>query len=119
VQYHLDLLTKKGFISKRRDGRYKRYFEAGKYAETEMQMISFLKHATIRRILIALHSNPRTHKELASLLEISSQALTWHMNRLRKTGLMYAIADNFTVKYFLTSEADNLVRIACLRLEGS
>lgn len=117
VQYHLGLLVKKGFVSVRRDGRYKRYFEAKKYPETEMRMIAFLKHSTVRRILIALNANPCTHKELTSLLGISSQALTWQMNRLRKAELICTVADSFTVKYFLTSGTDDLVKIACLRLE--
>lgn len=119
VQYHLDLLVKKGFVAVKHDGRYKRYFEAEKYAETEMRMISFLKHPTTRHILIALQAGSCTHKELTGLLGISSQALTWQMNRLRKTGFTYAIADNLTIKYFLTSEANNLVKIACLQLKGS
>jgi len=117
VQYHLDLLVKKGLVAVKQDGRYKRYFETKKYSETEMQMISFLKHSTIKDILIALHSSPQTHKVLTNILGISSQALTWQMNRLKKTGFIYGIADNLTIQYFLTSEADNLVRIACLQLK--
>jgi predicted transcriptional regulator len=119
VQYHLDLLMKRGFVTAKQDGRYKRYFEAEKYAEPEMRMISFLKHSTTRHILIALQADVCTHKELTDLLGISSQALTWQMNRLRKTGFIYAISYNLTIKYFLTSEANNLVKIACLQLKGS
>lgn len=119
VQYQLDLLVKKGIVTVRQDGRYKRFFEAEKYAETEMRIISFLKHPTTRHILVALQASPCTHKELTGLLGISSQALTWQMNRLKKTGFICAIADNLTIKYFLTSEADNLVKIACLQLKGS
>ena len=118
VQYHLGLLVKRGFVKVRQDGRYKRYFQAEKYGEPEMRIISLLKHLTIRHILLALHANPHTHKELASTLGISSQALTWHMNRLTKTGFVEAVRDNSTVRYSLTSETDNLVRIGCLRLEG-
>jgi predicted transcriptional regulator len=119
VQYHLNLLVNRDAVRVRRDGRYKRYFEAKKYSETEMQIISFLRHSAIRHIIFALHANPCTHKELTSLLGASSQALTWHMNRLRKTGLIYATAENSTVRYFLTPEADRLVKSVCSGLRGS
>ena len=119
VQYHLDLLVRKKRVVEKQDGRYIRYFEAKKYAQIEMRMISFLKHSTTRQILIALQASPCTHKELTGLLGISSQALTWQMNRLRKTGFIYVIADKLTIKYSLTSKADSLVRIACLQLKGS
>jgi predicted transcriptional regulator len=114
VQYQLDLLVKKSFVTVRQSGRYKRFFEARKYDEVEMLMISFLKNQTTRRILLALQASACTHKELTELLGISSQALTWQMNRLKKTGFIYAAPDNLTIRYSLTLEANNLVKIARL-----
>lgn len=119
VQYHLNLLENRGLLLVKQDGRYKRYFEVGKYSETEMQMISLLKHPTMARILTFLHASPQTHGGLADILGISSQALSWQMNLLKKTGFVYGIAENLTIKYFLTLEADNVFGIACLQLKGS
>jgi len=78
LQYHLSLLVDGGLLSTYRDGRYKRYFESKRFTETEMKVLSTLRHGTSGRILEVLLKKPRTtHKDLASQLNISSQALSW------------------------------------------
>jgi predicted transcriptional regulator len=45
-----------------------------------------------------------THKELASKMGITSQALTWQMNRLKKTGLINISQEGMGMKYSLNPE---------------
>jgi predicted transcriptional regulator len=102
VQYHLAVLMKGGLVSNRRDGRNKRYFESKKFSSTEMKIISVLRHETAGKILTILHDEESlSHGELAQRLNISSQALTWHMKQLKESGLVTGLADGITVKYFL------------------
>ncbi len=102
VQYHLAVLMKGGLISNRRDGRNKRYFESKKFSSTEMKIISVLRHQTAGKILTILHDNEsESHGNLAQRLKISSQALTWHMKRLKESGLVTSLVDGNTIKYFL------------------
>lgn len=102
VQYHVGLLTRAGLLSVRRDGRYKRYFESKRFTETEMEIISILRHATAGKVLaILMEKQGVYHKELATRLHISSQALTWQINHLKKTGLVNSLTEGMRVKYFL------------------
>jgi predicted transcriptional regulator len=114
VQYHLGLLTRAGLLLVHRDRQYKRYFETQRFGEIEMKMISLLRHKTVRRILAVLSERDSIfHKDLAVKLDISSQALTWQMNRLRKTGLVDAVKEGMKVKYLLNQENAMTVK-SCL-----
>ena len=44
------------------------------------------------------------HADFASLLEISSQALTWQMKRLKATGLIEVESEAKRVRYSVTEE---------------
>jgi len=102
LQYHLGLLVNGGLLSTYRDGRYKRYFESKRFTETEMKVISALRNGTSGKILVALFEKPQmTHKDLASQLNISSQALSWQMHRLEKMGLVKRNVEGLNVKYSL------------------
>lgn len=102
VQYHLAVLMKGGLISNRRDGRNKRYFESKKFSSAEKKIISVLRHETAAKILAILHDDESaSHGKLAQRLNISSQALTWHMKQLKEESLVTGRADGATIKYSL------------------
>lgn len=118
VQYHLDLLTSAGLLSVYHDGRCKRFFESKIFTEIDMKTISLLRRNTTRKILTdLLQSDSIFHKDLARRLCISSQALTWQMNRLRKTGLIEALKEGMSIKYLLSEENVMLLK-QCLSLIG-
>jgi len=111
VQYHLGLLTRAGLLSVRRDGRYRRYFENKRFTEAEMKVISVLRHETAGKIIaILVEKQAVFHKDLATQLKISSQALTWQINHLKETGLVESLAEGMRVKYFLNEESRAAVR---------
>jgi predicted transcriptional regulator len=102
AEFHLGVLKKAGLISFVRDGRYKRYFETKKYSSKEMEMISLLRHETVGNILKnMLKQKTVSHGEMASQLSITSQGLTWHMNQLKKTGVVKKSRDGMRVFYSL------------------
>lgn len=121
AQFHLGVLKKAGLISFIRDGRYKRYFESKKFSQEEMRMISLLRHETARSILkTMLDKNEISHGELASQLSITSQGLTWQMNRLKEAGVIQANKEGMRVMYSLEAaytpaltEIMNLVEESC------
>jgi len=116
VQYHLELLTRSGLLSVHRDRRYRRYFESGRFGKTEITTISLLRHETSGMILAVLSERGSIfHKDLALKLDISSQGLTWQINRLRKTGFIGAVKEGMKVKYILNEEYASTVR-RCLGL---
>jgi len=110
AQYHLGILTKTGLISFFQDGRYKRYFRSKSFGTREMQAISVLRHKTAGKILrILSESRSLAHHDLASKLEISSQALSWQMKGLREMNLVDSVTESMEVNYRINEE--NLMMI--------
>lgn len=103
VQFHLLCLQKAGFISAIRRGKYKRFFVAGKFTLRQMETIAALRLSTVKCILKALlEGKCVSHGELAAQVGISSQGLSWQMNRLRKSGLVketrYCLSVTYSVE---------------------
>jgi predicted transcriptional regulator len=119
VQYHLAVLMRGGLISNRRDGRNKRYFESKKFSSTEMKIISVLRHETAAKILRILHDGESTpHGKLAQRLNISSQALTWHMKQLKEESLVTGRADGATIMYSLDETHFDTIE-QCIKLTAN
>jgi DNA-binding transcriptional ArsR family regulator len=105
AQYHLGILTKTGLISFFQDGRYKRYFRSKSFGAKEMQAISVLRHKTAGKILRLLSENHSlAHHDLATKLEISSQALSWQMRGLREMNLVNSVTESLEVTYSINEE---------------
>lgn len=116
VQYHLAVLMKGDLISNRRDGRNKRYFESKNFSSIEKKIISVLRHETAAKILAILHDEESaSHGKLAQRLNISSQALTWHMKQLKEECLVTGRADGAKIKYSLDETHLDTVK-QCIKL---
>ncbi len=112
VQSHIWALVKNGEVEDYRNGRYRRFFGAAKYGEIEQRVISTLRQETSGKILLLLSDgSPLTHMELASDLEVTSQALSWQIGRLKDLGLVEAIStgSNAATEYRLTKVAQVFV----------
>jgi len=105
AEFHLGILKKAGLISFVRDGKYKRFFVTKKFSAREMKLISLLRHETTREILktIAVEKTV-SHGKLASELYITSQGLTWQMNRLREQGIVQGNCNATQVTYSLNED---------------
>lgn len=111
AQYHLNLLANAGLISAYTDGMYKRYFQSKTFTADDMKIISVLRHDTIKRILALLsQTGSKTHKGIASEIGISSQALTWQMNRLKKIKLINKIREGMKVTYSISQEKVDTIK---------
>jgi len=102
AEFHLGVLKKAGLISFIRDGRYKRFFESKRFSQKEMELIALLRHDTTRSILkTMLEEKKISHSELACQLSITSQGLTWQMNRLKKDGVIQENKEGMKAIYSL------------------
>jgi DNA-binding transcriptional ArsR family regulator len=102
AEFHLGILKKAGLISFVRDGKYKRFFAIKKFSLKEMMLISLLRHETTREILKKIVTEKTvSHGKLASDLSITSQGLTWQMNRLREQGIVQGNFNATKVTYSL------------------
>ncbi len=104
AQYHLDILVHAGLLKTYSDGPNKRYFESS-FDQSNAPLTSLLRHETTRKILTLLsQQSSMLHKDLAQNLDISSQALTWQMNKLKEAGLVTSAKEGLSVRYVLNPE---------------
>jgi len=116
TEFHLGVLKKAGLISFVRDGKYKRFFATKRFSAKEIKLISLLRHKTTREILeIIAAEKTVSHCKLASDLSISSQGLTWQMNRLREEGVIQETREGIRVHYTLNAgDIQALPELLCL-----
>lgn len=120
VQFHLALLQKAGLISAVHKGKYKRFFAVGKFTLKQMETIATLRLNTVKNILKMLLEGKRVpHHELAVKLSISSQGLTWQMNRLRETGIIQENRNGLSVTYSIEHTHVPLVTAAITLIEAN
>jgi predicted transcriptional regulator len=112
VQYHLGVLEQAGLVTVYVDGQNKRYFETKTYNASEVTLISLLRHETTAKILTILSQNGAVlHRDIAQNLGVTSQALTWQMNQLKKTGLINAEKEGVNVKYSLSEKNATAIKL--------
>ncbi len=105
VQYHLNRLTSHDLLTSRKDRRYRRYFEARRFSEEEMEVISTLRSETARRAVSIILESPRiSHGVLASTPGVSSQGLTWLMRRLKEEEAVGVESDCRFVRYTINDD---------------
>ena len=93
VQYHLYVLENANLISALRDGRYKRFFvnNAQRTTMDEKVVISFLQRGTTSKILDLIfqhNGHGISHGDIAKEMGSSSQAVSWHVHKLRDAGII-------------------------------
>jgi predicted transcriptional regulator len=75
-----------------------------------METIAALRLQTVRSILKVLLEGKRvSHHQLAVQVSISSQGLTWQMNRLKASGLVVETRSGLNVAYALKPNCVQLV----------
>ena len=102
AEFHLGVLKRAGLISFVRDGKYKRFFISKKFSLKQMKLISLLRHETIKEIIKKIMVEKTVpHSKLASHLCITSQGLTWQINRLRDEGIIKKTSNVIKITYSL------------------
>ncbi len=91
-------------------GDTKGFFESKKFTDREMETISALRRKVPSMILIALLKRSQvTHRDLADQLNISSQALSWHVKQLEKMNFVKRDVKGLSVKYSLDEATQRVV----------
>jgi predicted transcriptional regulator len=105
VQYHLDRLTECELIESEKESKYKRFFVSRRFTEFEKRLIAFLRKPNAR--LIVKYTSVEegcSHQMLADLLGVSSQAVTWHVQRLTDEGIIDSWVQGYSTYYRVTEE---------------
>ena len=102
TQYHLSILEEGGRIKSKIIGHHRHYYPVTISGEQNELILAFLRHETIRDILIYLIENPgSTQQTLANFKNVSAPTIKWHMARLIESGLVIATKDGKVIKYFI------------------
>jgi len=113
IQYHINVLEKAGLISSLKDGRYRRFFVNNNHDSNNKRnlIISVLKREPSYKILQALFENEKVyHNDLANLLKISSQAITWHIKRLQAYELINFEKEGKQKVYYVREDVRPLIQ---------
>jgi predicted transcriptional regulator len=113
LQYHLSQLEKAGLISFQDDGRYKHYFVKD-VGVPDREVLSVIKLRTPRRIVVYLLLHPgSSFKEVLAQFPFTKGALSFHLKKLIKTGvitsarrekeLVYKVRDELHVSQILVT----------------
>ena len=105
VQYHLDRLTEYELIESEKESKYKRFFVSRRFTEFEKRLIAFLRKPNAK--LIVKYTSTQegcSHQELANLLGVSSQAITWHVQRLKEEKIIESWSREYSTYYRVTDE---------------
>lgn len=97
AQHHLKRLLNDGTIESRRDGDYRRFYEADRFSEFEQVALGYLRRETPRGMLLTLLQEPgRSGTALAKDLDVSRPTVSTWAGRLEQVGLL-SRADGYTV----------------------
>ncbi|CAJ36156.1 winged helix-turn-helix transcriptional regulator [Methanocella arvoryzae] len=115
VKYHLLMLELEGKVSKRRMGKFTRFYNNAGVNDMEKVVASYLRNDTSRNILQVVMDNPGiTNNVLSERFSLDKSTVHWHMERFLKDGLVGFEQDGKYKKYFVRAEAST----AFIKLSG-
>ena len=120
LQYHLHRLEKANLISAHEEGRRKRYFVNDEVRYIDREILSQVRMKTPRRIIIFLLLNPDScFKDILAEFNFTKGALSFHLKRLLKAGLLvkgkreretiYKVADEERISQLLISYRSSMM----------
>jgi DNA-binding MarR family transcriptional regulator len=111
LQYHLDILEKRGMINSVRRGLYRFVFPSGIFGDKQETVLGVLSIETEREILLFLSERPEaTQQEISRFLKLSSPTIAWHMRRLESDGLVERRKIGKFARYKLNCDSEEVKR---------
>jgi predicted transcriptional regulator len=92
VEYHLQYMEKEGRISCIKEKGYKRYYsKESDVGANDKKTLSLLRQETALKIVLFLLKNPNSrHKDIAEHMDLATNALSYHLNKLVEEGIVAA-----------------------------
>ncbi|HME53871.1 MAG TPA: hypothetical protein VKM55_16720 [Candidatus Lokiarchaeia archaeon] len=92
VQYHVYILKKFGLVTSEKDGRFTRFYaKSAKFDEMAKNILASWQRPVEKNILSMLANDGQHQGIMKSIMQssgVTSQAVTWHLNRLKTNGLI-------------------------------
>lgn len=104
LNYHLRVLERNDFVHRVKDGRYVRFFDrrTGDFAGERKTAVSALRNDTTAAIADCILHNPGiAQRDLAEAFGIAPSTVSWHVERLQKSGLVDKQRDRHFTRYYM------------------
>lgn len=92
VQYHVYVLQRFSVITSLKDGRFTRFFVKDNTFDDEAQQVMAAWHRPVEKKMLISLVHPEKEKINSKFLVkkcgVTTQAVTWHANRMKKNGLL-------------------------------
>ena len=83
MNYHLKFLEKKGFIEKRTNGGYCRYYTVNSISKLDKKILDVLRRKLSRDIILYVFSFPRVSlSQIAKFLGKNPRTIAFHMKQI-------------------------------------
>jgi len=93
IDYHLHYMERKGILTARQDGKYKRYFVSEKTEAMDKRIMPLLRQETPRRIVLFLLQHPQAiHKEICEAVKKAPSTISFHIKKLIDAGIVDEIS---------------------------
>jgi predicted transcriptional regulator len=106
LRYHLNILQENHTITSMNEGGHLHFYEnSGTYTPMQQTILRYLRNENTRVILKELlHRHASSRQEIADVVGISAPAVSWHMKRLEKDGIVRQERTGRTTRYDLREE---------------
>lgn len=103
LRYHLTILQENHTITSLNEGGHLHFYEnSGTYTPMQQTVLRYLRNENTRVILEELlHRHASSRQEIADAVGISAPAVSWHMKRLEKDGIVRQERTGRTTRYDL------------------
>lgn len=105
IDHHLRYLEKNEMVGVDFDGYYKRYYPIKKIDYRDRKIISLMRQKNPRRITIFLMMEPHaTYKKILKMLDVSPSTVSFHLKKLRESGIIEQTKINKENVYYVTDK---------------
>lgn len=103
AQYHLERLVEGDLLESEKESKYRRFFVSRRYSDFEKTLISLLNRHNTRRIIeLVIATGGVSHQKLASEVGVTSQAITWQVQRLIEKQVVRSFEVEGRIIYYAT-----------------
>lgn len=100
--YHLKVLEDHHYVTTLKHGRHRRYFENGGTHHGDKEALATLQNEKTAEVLATVRDEPGLpQKEIAERVDLTPQALAWHMKRLVELDLVEKQRDGRRMLHFV------------------
>lgn len=107
VNYHTRFLEENEFINSIKEDGFKRFYISGEIGTKDKKLLGLLRQEIPLKIVLFLLEHPCSqHKEILKNFNLAASTLTYHLNKLVKSEIIFLTISNDKRVYVVKNEKD-------------